>query len=324
MKAVDAPDIADRSSEATACGRQHLRHHLPLHHLGRKPRAGHRLRRRRRARRASRLTEADIQPWLDKRRPGQSRFTTQRQEPRQGADPLRRVRGPDHRHADLAADRERRRALQGLRRHRATSSAPATPTTPIGPNTASATIAAAAAPRRARPRRASPPAPSRARSWAPASRSAARWSRSARTRSTARAGTGTEIERQPVLLPRRRRRRSLGRLSSTSVRKAGSSAGAVIEVVAEGVPAGLGAPIYGKLDADLAAAMMSINAVKGVEIGAGFAAAALSRRGERRRDAHGRTARSRSCPTTPAASWAASPPASRSSRASPSSRPARS
>jgi chorismate synthase len=59
-------------------------------------------------------------------------------------------------------------------------------------------------------------------------------------------------------------------------RKAGSSAGAVIEVVASGVPAGLGAPIYGKLDADLAAAMMGINAVKGVEIGAGFGAAELS------------------------------------------------
>jgi chorismate synthase len=60
------------------------------------------------------------------------------------------------------------------------------------------------------------------------------------------------------------------------VRKAGSSCGAVIEVVAENVPAGLGAPLYGKLDADLAAAMMSINAVKGVEIGDGFASAALS------------------------------------------------
>jgi len=60
------------------------------------------------------------------------------------------------------------------------------------------------------------------------------------------------------------------------VRKAGSSTGAVIEVVAENVPAGLGAPIYGKLDAELASAMMSINAVKGVEIGAGFGAAALS------------------------------------------------
>ena len=60
------------------------------------------------------------------------------------------------------------------------------------------------------------------------------------------------------------------------MRKAGSSVGAVIEVVAEGVPPGLGAPIYGKLDQDIAAAMMSINAVKGVEIGAGFAAAALT------------------------------------------------
>ncbi|GLS23462.1 chorismate synthase [Labrys miyagiensis] len=59
------------------------------------------------------------------------------------------------------------------------------------------------------------------------------------------------------------------------IRKAGSSIGAVIEVVAEGVPPGLGAPIYGKLDGDLAAAMMSINAVKGVEIGDGFAAAEL-------------------------------------------------
>jgi chorismate synthase len=59
-------------------------------------------------------------------------------------------------------------------------------------------------------------------------------------------------------------------------RKAGSSTGAVIEVVARNVPVGLGAPIYGKLDADLAAAMMSINAVKGVEIGAGFDAASLT------------------------------------------------
>src|SRR5215468_1221215 len=60
------------------------------------------------------------------------------------------------------------------------------------------------------------------------------------------------------------------------IRKAGSSIGAVIEVVAEGVPPGLGAPIYAKLDAELASAMMSINAVKGVEIGAGLAAAELS------------------------------------------------
>ena len=61
-----------------------------------------------------------------------------------------------------------------------------------------------------------------------------------------------------------------------SVRKAGSSVGAVVEVIAEGVPAGWGAPIYGKLDTDLSAAMMSINAVKGVEVGNGFEAATLS------------------------------------------------
>ena len=60
------------------------------------------------------------------------------------------------------------------------------------------------------------------------------------------------------------------------VRKSGSSCGAIVEVVASGVPVGLGAPVYDKLDADLAKAMMSINAVKGVEIGDGFAAAALS------------------------------------------------
>ncbi len=61
-----------------------------------------------------------------------------------------------------------------------------------------------------------------------------------------------------------------------ATRKSGSSIGAVIEIVADGVPAGWGAPIYGKLDSDLASAMMSINAVKGVEIGDGFAAAELT------------------------------------------------
>ena len=61
-----------------------------------------------------------------------------------------------------------------------------------------------------------------------------------------------------------------------ALRKTGNSIGAVIEVIAEGVPAGWGAPIYGKLDSDLAAALMGINAVKGVEIGAGMAAAALT------------------------------------------------
>ena len=60
------------------------------------------------------------------------------------------------------------------------------------------------------------------------------------------------------------------------VRKAGSSVGAIVEIVAEGVPPGLGAPVYGKLDQDIAGNLMSINAVKGVEIGDGFAAARLT------------------------------------------------
>ena len=67
-----------------------------------------------------------------------------------------------------------------------------------------------------------------------------------------------------------------------AIRKDGSSVGAIIEVVAEGVPAGLGEPVYGKLDTEITAAMMSINAVKGVEIGNGFAEAA--RRGEQDAD----------------------------------------
>ena len=62
------------------------------------------------------------------------------------------------------------------------------------------------------------------------------------------------------------------------VRKDGSSAGAVLEIVADGIPAGLGQPIYGKLDSEVAAAMMTINAVKGVEIGGGFALAAMDGR----------------------------------------------
>ena len=60
------------------------------------------------------------------------------------------------------------------------------------------------------------------------------------------------------------------------IRKAGSSVGAVVEVVAEGVPAGIGAPVYGKLDQDIASLLMSINAVKGVEIGNGFTAAEIT------------------------------------------------
>jgi chorismate synthase len=84
-----------------------------------------------------------------------------------------------------------------------------------------------------------------------------------------------EVDRNPFFCPDAKAAERFEQ-ELDAVRKSGSSLGAVIEVVAEGVPAGLGAPIYGKLDSDIAAALMSINAVKGVEIGEGFAAAALS------------------------------------------------
>ena len=82
-----------------------------------------------------------------------------------------------------------------------------------------------------------------------------------------------EVAQQSLLLPRRHAPLIRGRNISKAC-ASGSSVGAMIEVVAEGIPAGLGAPIYAKLDSELAGALMSINAVKGVEIGDGFAAAA--------------------------------------------------
>jgi chorismate synthase len=91
-----------------------------------------------------------------------------------------------------------------------------------------------------------------------------------------------EIERNPFFCPETK---AAARWEDylEEARKSGSSLGAVVECVAERVPAGWGAPIYAKLDAELAAAMMSINAVKGVEIGDGFAASRL--RGEENADA---------------------------------------
>ncbi|MBI2977302.1 MAG: chorismate synthase, partial [Rhodospirillales bacterium] len=85
----------------------------------------------------------------------------------------------------------------------------------------------------------------------------------------------TEVDKNPFFSPDAKAVARFEKLLD-GVRKNGSSLGAVIEIVASGVPAGLGAPIYGKLDADLAAAMMGINAVKGVEIGAGMRVATLS------------------------------------------------
>ena len=90
-----------------------------------------------------------------------------------------------------------------------------------------------------------------------------------------------EIGRNPFFCPDAAAARRWEALMD-DVRKSGSSIGAVVECMATGVPAGWGAPLYAKLDADLAAAMMGINAVKGVEIGDGFAAATL--RGEANAD----------------------------------------
>ncbi len=148
------------------------------------------------------------------------------------------------------------------------------PTIPTTSNTASATIAAAAAPRRARPRPASQPAALPARSC-PDVRCAARWCRSASTRSTATTGTGIEVGKNPFFAPDPAIV-PVWEEYLDGIRKTGSSVGAVVEVIAEGVPAGLGAPIYAKLDQDIASILMSINAVKGVEIGNGFGAAEIT------------------------------------------------
>ena len=107
------------------------------------------------------------------------------------------------------------------------------------------------------------------------------------------------------------------------IRKAGSSIGAVIEIVAENAPPGWGAPVYGKLDADLAGALMSINAVKGVEIGDGFASAGLSGEANADEMRGGNAGAPFFLRTMPAACWAASRRGSRSSRASRSSPPRR-
>ena len=86
---------------------------------------------------------------------------------------------------------------------------------------------------------------------------------------------GSEIRKNPFFCPDKKSVK-LWEKYLLAVRKAGSSCGAVIELRAKGIPVGLGAPIYSKLDTDIAAALMSINAVKGVNIGSGMNAAFLS------------------------------------------------
>ena len=143
------------------------------------------------------LAEADIQPWLDARRPGQSRFTTQRQEPGRRRDPLRHLRGPHHRRADLARDPQHRPALEGLRRHRPEIPAPATPTSPTTSSTVSATTAAAAAPARETAARVAVGVARAAPAALHPSVRPRRWSRLATCPSTAPPGTGTRFRETP-------------------------------------------------------------------------------------------------------------------------------
>jgi chorismate synthase len=223
------------------------------------------------------LTEADIQPWLDQRKPGQNRFTTQRQE----ADEIRILSGvfegvttgtsigllienTDQRSKDYGDIKDTYRPghadwvyeqKYGLRDYRGGGRSSARETAMrVAAGAVARVVLGALAPgiviRGAMVQ------------MGPHAIDPGRWdwdSRDANPFWCPDAVAATEWE---------------GFLDG--VRKAGSSTGGVVEVVAAGVPAGWGAPVYDKLDADLAKAMMSINAVKGVEIGAGFLAAALS------------------------------------------------
>ncbi|MFC3693068.1 chorismate synthase [Chenggangzhangella methanolivorans] len=224
------------------------------------------------------FTRDDVQAALDRRRPGQSRFTTQRKEPDQveilsgvieGAEGVLTttgtpigllIRNVDQRskdysniassyrpgHADYAYD-----AKYGIRDHRGGGRSSARET--------ACRVAAGAI----------------ARLVIPGVRIRGALVAMGQIEIDRSRWDWAEVDQNPFFCPDPIAAKEMeGYLDG--VRKSGSSVGAVIEVTAENVPAGLGAPIYGKLDADLASAMMSINAVKGVEIGEGFGAARLS------------------------------------------------
>ncbi|MCB8875567.1 chorismate synthase [Acidisoma silvae] len=222
------------------------------------------------------LTEADIQPYLDKRRPGQSSFTTQRQEPDQvrilsgvfegvttGTPIGLMIDNVDQRskdygniarsfrpgHADLTYHLKYGiRDYRGGGRSSARETAMRVAAGAVARKVLGEGVVIRGAMVQMGAHRIEP----------------ARWDWDAVERNAFFCPDAeTAIAWEQELL---------------QIRKDGSSIGAVCEIVADNVPAGLGAPIYGKLDSDLASAMMSINAVKGVEIGDGFAAASL--RGE--------------------------------------------
>jgi chorismate synthase len=220
------------------------------------------------------LAEPDIQQWLDRRRPGQSRYTTQRQEPDEvkilsgvfegqttGTPIQLLIENVDQRSRDYRniADRFRPGHADyaywkkyGIRDYRGGGRASARETASrvaagavarqiLGPGIVIRGALVQIGPHRIDRAAWDWNATQDNPFWCPDPGMAARWAE-----------------------------------YLDGVRKAGSSAGAVIEVVASGVPAGLGEPVYDKLDGDLARAMMTINAVKGVEIGAGFGAATLA------------------------------------------------
>ena len=225
------------------------------------------------------LTNEDIQHDLDRRRPGQSRFTTQRQEPdavkilsgvmahpetgvqvTTGTPIALMIENTDQRSKDYTDIKDKFRpghadftyeAKYGLRDYRGG-----------GRSSARETASRVAAGAIARKILSGVTVRGGLVQMGPHKIDRAKWD-------------WDEIARNPFFCPDKDKA-AFFETYLDGIRKSGSSIGAVIEIVAEGVPAGWGAPIYAKLDADLAGALMSINAVKGVEIGAGFAAAELS------------------------------------------------
>ena len=231
------------------------------------------------------LDAADIQAELDRRRPGQSRFTTQRREPDEikilsgvftdertgrqvttGTPIALLIENVDQRSKDYGEIKETYRpghadytydAKYGIRDYRGGGRSSARET--------ASRVAAGAIARKVLPGVAIRGAVVKI---GPHAVDRSRWD-------------WDEVSRNPLFCPDPQTA-ELWADYLDGIRKDGSSIGAVVELWAEGVPVGLGAPVYGKLDAELAAALMSINAVKGVEIGDGFASAEL--RGEENAD----------------------------------------
>jgi chorismate synthase len=224
------------------------------------------------------LSEADLQRYLDRRRPGQSRYTTQRQE----SDSVRILSGlfdglttgtpialaienEDQRSKDYSEIAEKFRpghadytywAKYGIRDYKGGGRASARET--------AMRVAAGAVARRVLAHvlgEGTITIRGALVQMGPHSIDRGNWN-------------WAEVDSNPFFCPDAEAAKAWASYLD-SVRKSGSSVGAVVEVVAEGVPAGLGEPVYDKLDADLAKAMMSINAVKGVEIGDGFHAAEI-------------------------------------------------